>query len=187
MSTELPAPPQAAQTEQPAPQKKKGLPKWLTGIIAAVVVAGGVLAFNYFTNDVAQAKAGDCAKVTGTQSKPDYSAIACDSADANVVVAKALSNTSESCGEEYLSFTMTARRGPDAKLCLMPKWNEGECYNLEQQDAAMPAKGACGAGTAKVAKVVSGKADETACGEGTMPLKFTEPATTYCLAPPSAA
>jgi hypothetical protein len=184
MSTELPAPPQATQTQQPAPKKKKGLPKWLTGIIAAVVVAGGVLAYNYFTNDVAQAKAGDCAKVTGTESKPEYAAVACDSADANVTVAKALASTSDSCNGDYLEFTTTSRRGPDAKLCLMPKWKEGECYNLDQKDAAMPAKATCGAPeTLKVAKVVTGKADDAACGEGSMALKFAEPATTYCLAP----
>jgi hypothetical protein len=184
MSTELPAPPQATQTQQPAPKKKKGLPKWLTGIIAAVVVAGGVLAYNYFTNDVAQAKAGDCAKVTGTESKPEYAAVACDAADVNVTVAKALSSTSESCNGEYLEFTTTSRRGPDAKLCLMPKWSEGECYNLEQRGPGMLAKIACGSPEAlKIAKVVSGKADGAACGEGFAPLMFAEPATTYCLAP----
>jgi hypothetical protein len=184
MSTELPAPPQATDTQQPAPKKRKGLPKWLTGIIAAVVVGGGVLAYNHFTNDVAQAKAGECAKVTGTESKPDYSAVACDSADANVIVAKALASTSESCNGDYLEFTTTSRRGPDAKLCLMPKWNEGECYNLDQKDVAMPAKATCGTPeTLKVAKVVTGKADDAACGEGAAALKFAEPPTTYCLAP----
>jgi hypothetical protein len=51
----------------------------------------------------------------------------------------------------------------------------------------MPAKAACGGPEVlKVAKVVSGKADDAACGEGTVPLKFAEPATTYCLAPSAA-
>jgi hypothetical protein len=183
MSTDLPAPPQAAQPEQPAP-KKKGLPKWLTGIIAAVVVAGGVLAFNYFTNDVAQAKAGDCAKVSGTETKPEYSAVACDSADANAVVGKAMSNTSEACGGEgYLEFTQKASKGPDTKLCLVPRLEEGQCYKIDDANTVAITKQACSADNIKITKVVKDKADPAACGETGAPITFPEPASTYCLAP----
>ncbi|MBP2326143.1 putative low-complexity protein [Kibdelosporangium banguiense] len=181
MSTDLPAPPQASE---PQPAKKKGLPKWLVGIIAVIVVGGGVYAFNYFSSDVAQAKAGDCAKVTGTQSKPEYASVACNSADANVIVGKALSSTTESCGSEtYLEFTQTARRGPDTKLCLVPKFEEGQCYKMDAGDSVAITKQACGADNIKITKVITGKADEAQCGEGTKGLPIPEPATTYCLAP----
>jgi hypothetical protein len=186
MSTELPAPPAApAAAEQPEPKKKKGLPKWLTGIIAAVVVAGGVFAFNYFTDDVAQAKAGDCAKVSGTESKPEYSAAACDSADANAIVGKAMSNTSEACGGNgYLEFTQKASKGPDTKLCLVPRLEEGQCYKIDDTDSVAITKQACDANNIKVVKVVKDKADEALCGgEGGAAITFPEPASTYCLAP----
>lgn len=182
MSTELPAPPAAA--EHPEPKKKKGLPKWLTGIIAAVVVAGGVFAFQYFTDDVAQAKAGDCAKVSGTESKPEYVAVACDSADANAVVGKAMSTTSEACGGEgYLEFTQKASKGPDTKLCLVPRLEEGQCYKIDDADSVAITKQACSADNVKVAKIVKGQVDPAQCGEGGAPITYPEPASTYCLEP----
>jgi hypothetical protein len=184
MSTELPAPPQAAQP--PAPQKKSGgtVRKILVSIVGLVVVAGAVYAFNYFTSDVAQAKAGDCGKVTGTESKPDYTTVGCDSADANVTVGKAMTNTAESCGEgDYLEFTMSASRGPDAKLCLIPKLEEGQCYPLDTGDSVEFPKQACSADNVKVAKIVKGTADQAACGETGAGLVFSEPATTFCLEP----
>jgi hypothetical protein len=189
MSTELPAPPQAAQPEQPAPKKKKGLPKWLTGIIAIIVIGGGVLAFNYFTSDVAQAKAGDCAKVSGTESKPEYAAAACDSAEANAIVSKATSNTSEACGstEGVVQIIQKLGRGPDTKLCLIPRFEEGQCYKTESGDSSLAlVKQACAADNIKVTKVIKDKVDPTLCGEGGAPVTYTEPPITYCLAPGAA-
>ncbi|MET0233477.1 MAG: hypothetical protein ABW224_02440 [Kibdelosporangium sp.] len=184
MSTDLPAPPHAAEQQQ-AP-KKKGLPKWLTAIIAVVVVAGGVYAFNYFTNDAAQAKAGDCAKVSGTTNAPVYASADCGAADANVTVGKALSNTSESCGGEYLEYTMKASKGPDAKLCLVPKLEEGQCYKFGEGESVDIAKQACGPETIKIAKVVKGAEDKGQCAEGAQAATFPEPKITFCLEPGAA-
>jgi hypothetical protein len=185
VSTPPPAPQGPGQQGQPAP-RKKGVPKWLISIIALVVIGGGVYAYNYFTNDVAQAKAGDCAKITGEKNSPNYEAIGCDSGSATHVVGKVLANTSDSCSEPYASFTMTARRGPDAKLCLLPKWNEGECYK-EDTSASEFAKIDCATPTdetLKVVKIVQGKADPAACeGEAIVPLSFPEPPITMCLTP----
>lgn len=181
----LPPPPNAQFAPQP---RKKGFPKWLISVIVLLVIGGGFYAFNYFTNDAAQAKAGDCAKVSGTKSKPNYDSIGCDSADATHVVGKALSKTSESCGtnSNYDEFTLTGR-GPDTKLCLMPKWNEGECRTYKEGTADYP-KVDCGAAKGtdviKVVKVVKGSTDVSQCPqENSAPAAFPEPPTVYCLAP----
>jgi hypothetical protein len=184
-------PPAQGQWPQPgpAPKRKKGFPRWLISLIALVVVGGGVYAFNYFTSDVAQAKAGDCAHVTGTTAKPDYKAVPCDSADANYKVGKTLSSTSADCGSKnYDEFTQSARRGPDTKLCLMPNWIQGNCYEIDDSPAnknmGYP-KIDCGKPNAvKIEKVVN-KLDEGACAKETVPATWPEPPTTMCLAPPN--
>jgi hypothetical protein len=168
----------------PAPKpKKKGIPRWLVSLIALVVVGGGFYAFNYFTSDVAQAKAGDCAHVTGTTTKPDYKAVPCDSADANYRVGKTMSSTTASCGGQfYDEFTQTARRGPDTKLCLIPNWIEGNCYQIKEHslDMGYPKVECSAADAVKIEKVVN-KVDEAACAKQAVPAVFPEPPTTICL------
>jgi hypothetical protein len=182
---QFPPPPGQGQWPQQAPgaKSKKGLPRIIMLIILAVVVGGGVYAFSYFTSDVAQAKAGDCAHVTGTTSKPDYKAVPCDSADANYRVGKTLSSTTASCGGQfYDEFTQSARRGPDTKLCLIPNWLEGNCYQIKEHSVEMgyPKIDCSAADAVKIEKVVT-KADEGACGKEAVPAVFPEPPTTICL------
>ncbi|MFC0106921.1 LppU/SCO3897 family protein [Kibdelosporangium aridum] len=187
VSTPPPAPQQPGQQPQPEPKRKKGLPRWLISIIALIVIGGGVYAYNYFTNDAVQAKAGDCAKITGAKDKPEYASVACDSGTATHVVGKALSNTSDTCADPYISYTMTASRGPDAKLCLVPKMEEGACYKEDKNAATDFVKTDCGAAddeTLKVTKIVNGAGD-AACGEAA-PITFPEPPTTLCFAPAKA-
>jgi hypothetical protein len=167
----------------PVPKRGKGLPRWVIALIAIVVLGAGGYAFNYFTSDVAQAKAGDCAKVSGTKSKPDYTAVPCDSADANYIVGKSLSS-SGTCGGDYDEYIQTGGRGPSVKLCLMPNWTEGNCYALDDTAQMGYPKVACtAAGAVKVEKVIKGKADKTACGDNALGGTFPEPPTTFCLVP----
>nr|WP_042196267.1 hypothetical protein [Kibdelosporangium sp. MJ126-NF4]CEL22502.1 SCH24.19c, hypothetical protein, len: 197 aa; unknown function, probable CDS suggested by positional base preference, GC frame analysis and amino acid composition. Contains proline/glutamine-rich region from residues 24-87 approx. and TTA (leucine) codon, possible target for bldA regulation, near N-terminus [Kibdelosporangium sp. MJ126-NF4]CTQ89358.1 SCH24.19c, hypothetical protein, len: 197 aa; unknown function, probable CDS sug len=188
---QFPPPPQGQQPgafpppPQAAPPRKKGIPKWVITIIVLVVLGGGFYAFNYFTDDAAQAKSGDCAKLSGTKTKPEYGSIDCGSADATHVVGKALSSTSDKCGSNYDEYTQTQRRGPDTKLCLMPKWNEGECRKDDPTSASYPKVDCTGAtgDVVKVVKVVKGSDDEKQCPKETAPAPFPEPKTLYCLGP----
>jgi hypothetical protein len=177
-----PPPPPGYSAMQPQPKRRGRFPRWLITIIAIVVVGGGVYAFNYFTSDVAQAKVGDCAHVSGTKSKPDYKAVACDSADANYIVAKSLSSTSSSCGGTYDEYIESGGRGPSTKLCLMPNWAEGNCYNLNDEANMGYPKIDCKPGTIKIVKIIKGSANESACPEGAGGFTFPEPPTTICAA-----
>ncbi len=178
-------PPGQGQWPQAAvqPKRKRGFPRWLISLIAIVVVGVGVYAFNYFTSDVAQAKAGDCAHVSGTESKPDYKKVDCGSAEVTHTVGKALSSTSSTCGGDYDEFTLTGRNAPSTKLCLVPKLSEGACYDMASTDMSYP-KTDCGKGGSKVVKVTkvdSAKADEKLCGDDGLAMTFPEPPTTICL------
>jgi len=174
----LPPPP-------PYQPKKKGVFARIGIYIVGLVVVGvGIFAFNYFTSDAAQAKAGDCANVTGTTSEPNFKTVDCGSPEANYVIGKTL-KTSESCPgkESYDEYIETQRRGPSTKLCLMPKLEQGACYPDTKTNAMGYPKGTCKSGEIKVTKVVTGKAEETACpsSETSGALTFPEPATTYCI------
>ncbi|ONI86421.1 hypothetical protein ALI144C_10875 [Actinosynnema sp. ALI-1.44] len=186
---QFPPPGQPGAPLPPPEPKKKGFPKWAISLIVLIVIGGGIYAFSYFSNDAAQAKAGECAKVSGTKSKPDYKTVGCDSAEVTHVVGKALGKTSDSCGatEKYDEFTLTGR-GPDTKLCLMPKWGEGDCRKADEATVDYPkvdcasAKG--DSNVVKIVKVISGpSAEESQCPKETGPVLFPEPKTVYCVGP----
>jgi hypothetical protein len=175
--------PQQQPAPQPEPQRKKGFPRWIISVIALIVVGGGVYAYNYFTSDAAQAKAGDCAHLSGSESSPNFESVPCDAANATHIVGKSLSSNSDSCNGPYDEFTQTARRGPDAKLCLMPNFAEGNCYQLDGPSMDYPKVDCATDGSVKVSKLVKGKSDEAACGTAGKAFAFPEPPTTYCLVP----
>ncbi|MFJ6670007.1 hypothetical protein ACIQMJ_02735 [Actinosynnema sp. NPDC091369] len=170
----------------PSEPKKKGIfARILTAIIGVVVAGVVIYGINYFTSDAAQSKAGDCASLTGTTTKPDFKTVDCGSADANYTVGKVLGSTSESCGSEgYDEYTETARRGPDSKLCLVPNLAEGKCYDIEGSTTTMgyPAVDCGKSGVYKLVKLEKGSADETLCTDS-LPLVYPEPKTTFCFAP----
>lgn len=183
MSTDTPAPAPHVPAEEPAPKKKKSIGvKILTYIVGLIVAAGVVYGFNYFTSDAAQAKAGQCASVTGTTTKPDFKVVDCGAAEANYTIGKVLGSTTESCGGTYDEYTESARRGPDSKLCLVPIVIEGACYEQPSSSKMGMAKTECKAGTVKVVKKAEGVVDEALCTESA-PLTFTEPKLTLCFAP----
>ncbi|MBC6446940.1 LppU/SCO3897 family protein [Actinokineospora xionganensis] len=181
MSTDTPAPAPYVPAEEPAPKKKSIGVKILSYIVGAIVVAGLVYGFNYFSSDAAQAKAGECASVTGTTAKPDFKVVDCGAAEANYTIGKVLGSTSEKCGGAYDEYTETARKGPDSKLCLVPNLVEGACYEDPTTSKAMGmAKTECKAGAIKVVKKADGVVDEKLCTDSA-PLSYTEPKLTLCL------
>lgn len=181
MTIEQPTAP--AAPEQPAAPKKQSVVRRIAGVIVGLVVAAGaVYAFNYFSSDAAQTKAGDCASVTGTASKPEFSTVGCDAPEANYVVGKVLGSSGESCGDNYDQYTETARRGPDSKLCLMPKLQDGACHQFSGTTMGYPVVECSASGAVKVTTVTA----EADCTEGEA-LAYTEPKTVYCLAPPTGA
>ncbi|MFJ3925291.1 hypothetical protein [Streptomyces sp. NPDC090022] len=89
------ATPQAPVTPAPeAPKPKGGKARKalsvLALIVAAVVVKVGV---SYFFNAPVRAEAGDCVKVTGSDTNPDVETKGCDDKDANYKVLKVVENT----------------------------------------------------------------------------------------------
>ncbi len=184
-------PPPAGQMpfqQQPQPKKKNIAVRILT-YVAGLVVAGLVIyGFNYFTSDAAQSKAGDCASLTGTTTKPDFKTVDCGAAEANYTIAKVLGSTSEKCGGEYYDeYTERARRGPDSKLCLIPTLKEGSCYELTTGGTSMgyPPVDCGKTGVFKLVKHIKGTDDESQCTEGA-PLAFPEPKQLFCFAPGNA-
>ena len=186
MSTESVAPAPAEQpAEQPTPKKKAGIGKRILTYIVGLIVAGVVFyGFNYFTSDVAQAKVGDCASITGTSTSPEYKAVDCAAAEANYTIAKS-GGTSESCGDTYDEYTQTQRRGPKTKLCLAPLYVEGKCYG--ENTGGVGAKAVeCGGGAEalKVTKVVKDTAAPS-CAEGEQALTYPEVKLHYCVGAPA--
>jgi hypothetical protein len=188
MSTETPspagnAPQQVPQAPQAEPKKKGVVARILTSIVAFLVIGAGAYAFNYFTSDAAQTKAGDCASLTGSASSPEFETVKCDSDKANYSVGKVLQSAGDNCGGTYDEYVETARRGPDSKLCLVPNFAEGSCYEVDgSSDMGYPKADCNKTGAVKVTKVVKGSDDESACGE-LGAFAFPEPKITFCVEP----
>jgi hypothetical protein len=182
-------PPYGALPPPPPPgfggTPKKGMPAWaiVLIVVGALVVLFGIggYALNLFSfsRDVPQAKAGDCASVTGTKSRPVYKPVACDSAEANYTVAKSLDRAT-SCGGQYDEYTQLGGSGANTKLCLIPNWVEGNCYKLDDDTVMGYPKIDCKPGEIKIAKIIKGKTDKAACPEGSGGFTFPEPPTTIC-------
>jgi hypothetical protein len=174
--------------QDPAGQPvKKGGRRRLTVIaIALVVIAAGAFAAVYFTrNDPGKANAGDCIKVnSANEQKADVEKIDCNSQEAVFKVAKKLSNDTDKCPTEgYEKYTQSGGSSGDFALCLMLNGKEGDCFaNFETSSKLSRVD--CGNADVKVAKVVAGKADDSACDQDGVPLTYPEPATTFCLAQP---
>ncbi|GAA3848034.1 hypothetical protein GCM10022243_12660 [Saccharothrix violaceirubra] len=174
---------QAPAAQVPQEPKKRGvLGRILSALIGIAVVAAVGYGIKYFTSDAAQTKAGDCASLTGTTSKPEYKTVDCGAAEANYIVGKAL-NTSEKCDGDYDEYIETGR-GPQTRLCLVPKLEEGKCYNLQGSTMGYPAV-ACGGGgdVLKLVKQVKDVADTAQCDFVEGALAFQEPKLTLCFEP----
>ncbi|MEV6715115.1 hypothetical protein AB0M48_24125 [Lentzea sp. NPDC051208] len=184
MSTTESASPASAPepAQEPAPKKTSVGKRILTYVVVLIVVGGAFYAFNYFTNDAAQAKAGDCAVVSGTSTKPEYKPVDCGAAEANYTVGKA-GGTSEVCGEGYAEYTQSQRRGPKTKLCLAPLFSEGKCYAENTGDVGAKAVECTASASFKVTKVAKDAAPQ--CAEGADPRSFPEAKLHYCIGAPA--
>ncbi|MFS8099994.1 hypothetical protein LFM09_22975 [Lentzea alba] len=184
MSTE-PVAPAPAQEQAPVEPKKKSSigKKILTYVVGLVVAGAAIYAFNYFTSDVAQAKVGDCASVTGTSTSPEYKPVDCAAAEANYVVGKA-GGTNEACGENYDEYTQSQRRGPKTKLCLAPLYAEGKCFDEAVGGVGAKAVECSGSAAFKVTKVVKDTAAPQ-CAAEEQAASFPEAKLHYCLGAPA--
>jgi hypothetical protein len=183
-TTESASPAHAPEpTQEPAPKKSSIGKRILTYVVGLIVVGGAFYAFNYFSSDVAQAKVGDCAAITGTSTKPEYKQVDCGVAEANYTVAKA-GGTSDVCGDGYDEYTQTQRRGPKTKLCLAPLLAEGKCYGENTGGIGLKAVECSGAGAMKVTKVVK-EAAAPQCAEGEQALPYPEVKLNYCVGAPA--
>ncbi|WP_083753459.1 LppU/SCO3897 family protein [Actinosynnema sp. ALI-1.44] len=164
--------------------KKSGGRKVVGGVIALGVVGLIIFGIVNWGTGAASAEAGDCIKVVKASSA-DAEKADCTTQEAVYKVAKKLDSSSDLCPKgDYTEWTRRSRRDT-MKLCLMLNAKEGDCFKISsgagnQADERSP----CGGSAVKVAKVVSGKADASACGKGkgNMAAVYSEPATTLCLA-----
>ncbi|HEV2784475.1 MAG TPA: hypothetical protein VGX25_34240 [Actinophytocola sp.] len=168
------------------PAKPSGKRKLLVGIIALVVAAGAYAIFQFVLNkdSASSAEAGDCIKVNrASTTSADVEKIDCNDNIAVFKVAKKLDNDTDQCPTpDYEKYTQTGA-GSDFALCLMLNAKEGDCF----ADYDTPDKRArvdCASAEVKVAKLVSGTADEKACEQDSLALVYPEPATTFCLVQP---
>lgn len=149
--------------------------------LALVVSAIAIYGVNYFTSDVAQAKPGDCATVSGDENGADYRAVPCESPTANVIIGRVLQSRSSACGGDFSRELIPVQgRGPDVKLCLIPKFAVGDCF---REEPPLFPKVDCG--TLDVMRVTKVVPNSTIGCEGASPLVFTEPLITYCVEPKS--
>jgi hypothetical protein len=188
-----PPPPQPPSDYPPAPSftpppsKPSGKGRLLAAIIGVVVIAGVAVAYFVFTRTgVSTAEAGDCIKVnSASETSAEVEKIDCNDPIAVFKVAKKLDSSGAQCPTpDYEKYTQSGGSGPSFALCLMPNAKEGECFaNYDTPDKR--ARAACGPeAEVKVAKLVTGSADEGLCEADSIPLVYPDPATTFCLTQP---
>jgi hypothetical protein len=114
----------------PRPRKKRTMSIVLAAI-AALVVAGVValVVQTISSDDIGDVEAGDCIAITGANTDVSFETVGCgDAGPLNFIVADTLDSASESCGgTQYPELTQT--RG-EAKLCLVPNFQQGRCYEV---------------------------------------------------------
>jgi hypothetical protein len=133
-----------------------------------------------FADTTPYGKAGDCAKVTGVSAYPKYEKVSCDAGVHNYTVGKVLRSKGEKCGEDPSAYTKFSK--DDVRLCLIPVFVDGLCYDLSfiAVDPELKPK-ECGKYAALRAKVLANTVDKAACGESpALALAYPEIKTTYC-------
>ena len=179
------------------PPKKGGAGKVIGSILGFVLIAAVIAVVKFGIgsgiNAITEpdAKAGECASVTGTTISPKYKKVDCNAAEANYIIGKAMNSTTEACpSQDYAEYTETGRRGSALKLCLVEKLEEGKCYQEELVKMNMEGMKVVGCPATpnefaiqkilKIEKLV--KAATAECGEATA-ISYAEPAPgiTYCV------
>ncbi|MGZ3141080.1 LppU/SCO3897 family protein [Lentzea chajnantorensis] len=175
------AQPPAAEAE--SDESPKGKNSWLkfviVGVLAVVLVGGGVFVFT----QMGGLNAGDCVSASPQDvDKPDgewnVSSQGCGDQEATHKVAKVLGNADDPCPDEGIYEPV--KSGGDS-LCLMPNLAEGNCYT-SSDDGAFKKEACTVESPVKIVKKVDGLPEEgTVCPEGSSELRFSEPASVYCM------
>ncbi|MEV6240573.1 hypothetical protein [Lentzea sp. NPDC051838] len=157
--------------------------KWLKPVIIAVLaivlVGGGAWAVTALNST----SVGSCVSASPKDvDKPDgdwnVSSKSCGDAAATHKVAKVLKNAEDPCPDEGIYEPV--KSGGDS-LCLMPNLAEGKCYT-SGDDGAFKAEACTTESPVKIVKRVDGLPEEgTTCPEGSSELRFSEPASVYCM------
>ncbi|SDN04029.1 hypothetical protein SAMN04488074_13244 [Lentzea albidocapillata subsp. violacea] len=189
MSTEStdPVEPPAVVTPEPAetetdesPKKNSWLKFVIVGVLAVVLVGGGVWALTALNST----SVGDCVSASPKDvDKPDgdwdISSKSCDDAAATHRVAAVLNSAEDQCPAEGIYEQM--RSGGDKSMCLMPNLAEGNCYT-SSDDGAFKKEACTTDSPVKIVKKVDGLPEEgSVCPEGSSELRFSEPASVYCM------
>ncbi|HJQ48545.1 MAG TPA: hypothetical protein VJ870_19805 [Amycolatopsis sp.] len=171
-----------------APPKKSKL-RWLRIVLPVVVVVlMAIGAVAWFTTSPDRAAAGDCLNVKEFKDRAEPSRVDCNDPSANVKVGVRLDDANGTCPDgDYDSYSVSG--SGDYKLCLMLNAREGECFanvskstdGYQRIDCADPSA------EIKILKVVNGTAQDSACDafDESLPVKYSQPATTLCAGAPS--
>jgi hypothetical protein len=172
--------------EQPEPSRKHPVRTWLIiGLVVVVMAAAGLVLYKVFSkNGASTAEPGDCIKVNSvTDKSASIDKIDCADKVAVFKVAKKLPSDKDQCPAEVYPKYMQNGRGGTFALCLMLNAKEGDCF-ANPNEPAKVAKVDCVGAALKVVKVVTGKADETACDAKSNAVVYPEPPATFCITQP---
>jgi hypothetical protein len=170
----------AAETEtDESPKKNNWLKPVIVAVLAVVLIGGGAWAFTALNST----KVGDCVSASPKDvDKPDgewnISSQSCGDAKATHRVAKVLKSSDEPCPDEGIYEPV--KSGGDS-MCLMPNLAEGNCYT-SGDDGAFKKEACTTESPVKIVKKVDGLPEEgKTCPEGSSELRFSEPASVYCM------
>jgi hypothetical protein len=170
--------PEESETDE-SPKNNNWLKFVIVGVLAIVLVGGGVWALTSLNSTAV----GDCVSASPKDvDKPDgdwnISSKSCGDVDATHRVAAMLKNAEDQCPAEGIYEQMQS----DGKsMCLMPNLAEGNCYT-SSDDGAFKKEACTTESPVKIVKKVDGLPEEgTVCPEGSSELRFTEPASVYCM------
>jgi hypothetical protein len=154
----------------------------LVVLVLVAVVVGAVLYFN--RDDASRAEVGDCIRVNSASAdNADVETVDCADPAAVLKVAKKLDNDNGSCPDgPYAQYTQSGGKTGDFALCLMLNAREGECFAGTDGGLEESEKVDCARAEIRIDKVVTGSADEAACGKDAQPFVYPEPPTVYCVA-----
>ena len=172
--------PASEETEtDESPKQNKWLKPVIVAVLAVILVGGGVYALTALNGT----KVGDCVSASPKDvDKPDgewnLSSKSCGDVAATHRVAAVLKSAEDPCPAEGIYEAVNA--GGDV-MCLMPNLAEGNCYT-SGDDGAFKKENCTTESPVKIVKKVDGLPEEgTVCPEGSSELRFSEPASVYCM------
>jgi hypothetical protein len=155
-------------------------------MVVGAVVAGFVIQ-TLVGDDIGDVQAGDCIALTGANTDVDFDTVDCSTAGSlNFIVADTLDSTSESCGgSQYPQLTQS---GGEAKLCLVPNFQQGSCYEVPISSLTGMKQVECGTGGGSqinsVVKVTL-RVESTTVPDCAEPVTFDRPSPLgFCLGSP---